>query len=86
MTIDRVTEMKSSIDTKPCPYCGGEGIVGCSYVDLWNRMCDWFVECAKCGATNINPTRGYSTEEGAVNAWNTRCQNICHIGLTLGDD
>lgn len=73
MTINVETAMRANINTEPCPYCGGEGIVGCSYADLWNRMCDWFVECAECGATNINPTRGYSTEEAAIKAWNTRC-------------
>ena len=57
---------------KPCAYCGGEGIVGCSYADLFERYCDWFIECAECGATNINPTRGYGSREEAAKAWNMR--------------
>lgn len=59
-------------ELRPCPYCGGEGIVGCSYTDIFDRYCDWFVECGQCGATNINPNRGYDSREEAVKAWNTR--------------
>ena len=62
-------------ELKPCAYCGGEGIVGCSYADLWDRYCDWFVECEKCGATNINPTRGYGSREEAAKAWNMRVKS-----------
>lgn len=62
-------------ELKPCPYCGGEGVIGCSYCDIFDRYCDWFVECAECGATNINPTKGYSTKEEVIKAWNTRAES-----------
>ena len=53
---------------KPCPFCGGEA--GLAIVKLWNH-----VYCNSCHAR----TTMYSSEEQAIDAWNTRA-NPWHTG------
>lgn len=64
-------------ELKPCPFCGGEGVVGCAYGSVYGISDDWFIECAHCGTTNISPTRGHATEAEAIEAWNTRVYRPC---------
>lgn len=64
-------------ELKPCPYCGGNGVVGYMCGNILNKICDWFVWCEKCGATNINQMQTFSTEAEAVDAWNTRYVETC---------
>ena len=60
---------------KPCPFCGGEGIV--QAIDFYPDYSDppiWWVACDICGA-HTDEYEG-DTEAEAVKAWNTRNEPI----------
>ena len=63
-------------ELKPCPVCGGKGIV--QAIDFYPDYSDppiWWVACETCGA-HTDEFEG-ETEAEAVEAWNTRAERTC---------
>ena len=54
-----VSKMETVAQPLDCPFCGAPAKTWCA----WDH---WGVECTFCEAT----IRGYSTRQGAINAWN----------------
>ena len=52
-------------DLKPCPFCGGEGIVDPHDNDTW-----CIIRCKECGAS----TNAFSSIVDSSHYWNTRCE------------
>ena len=61
----------SSIELKPCPFCGGKAsVINTTALGLDCKS----VMCRKCKA-KVNFFNGTNSEERAINAWNRRCDN-----------
>lgn len=61
----------------PCPFCGGEAEINGA-----NKY-GWSVWCKKCHSNN---NWGHATEQGAIDAWNTRagCKNCAALNRAAG--
>ena len=69
--------MNESTKLKPCPFCGGNGIL--QAIDFYPDYSDppiWWVACETCGA-HTDEYEG-DTEAEAIAAWNTRAERTCH--------
>ena len=49
---------------KPCPHCGGNGIL----LKTYNKPGNYMIACTRCGAR----TSGMGNQKGAINNWNRR--------------
>ena len=57
---------------KPCPFCGGEGVLKDEgHQDIQHMGDDWFVRCQTCGA-NVANSQHRRTAALATDAWNRR--------------
>ena len=55
---------------KPCPFCGGEGVVEGHH----NRFTEWYLcSCPKCHVSQVG--NGYGFKFEAIEAWNRRTYN-----------
>lgn len=66
-------------ELKPCPFCGGEAEPKKSHVIAEHQY--WIAYCYSCGARTVP----HSSEEGAIEAWNTR-PNPWHTGTPTVND
>lgn len=57
-----------NIKILPCPFCGGKGSL------RYGGIGESFVRCEKCGAIGkkFEINRKYSSDEKAIEAWNSR--------------
>lgn len=62
-------------ELKPCPFCGGEGIVDPHDNDTW-----CIIKCKECGAS----THAFSTIVDATHYWNTRTPKRESVIQALG--
>lgn len=58
-------------ELKPCPFCGGNGIVIEGYPRTYPRT-NYYVACDKCKTTSDT----YKDKEKAVAAWNRRTNSV----------
>lgn len=59
----------ADIELKPCPFCGGEGMIGAKY--RYHYPTYFIVVCRKCGAM----AHCGKTREEAAKKWNRRADN-----------
>lgn len=60
------------IKLKPCPFCGGKGILNNGEYNL-----ESFVKCSTCGAetSRVAASTKYCSDEKVIEAWNRRTEN-----------
>ena len=71
-------------DLKPCPFCGGEALIG---VNKESTVREYFVGCMNCHIRlyKIGYKRFY-TEAEAIAAWNARTERTCEFVSSKGSD
>lgn len=69
----------SKIKLKPCPFCGGKGVLNNEKDRIFS-----FVKCIGCGAESgvVRVSAEYCADERAAEAWNKRI-SIDNIALKL---
>ena len=62
----------SSIELKPCPFCGGKGCMN----QEKDRICS-YVKCINCGAESglVKVSAEYCSDERAAEKWNSRYED-----------
>lgn len=53
---------------KPCPFCGGEGVL------VKDRTYTYWIRCRKCGVRQ--PYTKYNAPYEAIEAWNRRVTDV----------
>ena len=68
-------------ELKPCPFCGFDNIMSWSKKSKRSGGVEWTCRCPMCNAYGSR----HSTEQGAIDAWNTR-NNWISVSERLPDD